>query len=139
MVLCEVGRWSAFIDSGGKRGLYRFAPLDRIRLGHARPRWEIGSSHAPVRYDAASIAREQRGNKAGTAGFLGRAYDPYYLFPSGGDMDMNKMEEINVDDLQLRPEVSNSRLQRRARLRDLLNQQMPHIDKAVEQYDLNSY
>jgi hypothetical protein len=29
-------------------------------------------------------------NKAGTAGFLGRAYDPYYLFPSGDDMDMGK-------------------------------------------------
>jgi hypothetical protein len=78
-------------------------------------------------------------NKAGTAGFLGRAYDPYYLFPPGDDMDMNKMEKVNVDDLQLRPEVSQSRLQRRARLRDLLNQQMPEIDKAVRNYDLKSY
>ena len=25
--------------------------------------------------------------KAGTAGFLGRAYDPYYLYPAGDDMD----------------------------------------------------
>ena len=33
-------------------------------------------------------------NKSGTAGFLGRAYDPYYLFPPGGDMDMNKMDRI---------------------------------------------
>ena len=31
-------------------------------------------------------------NKAGTAGFLGRAYDPYYLFPPGDDMDMDKMD-----------------------------------------------
>ena len=44
--------------------------------------------------------------KGGTAGFLGRAYDPYYLYPPGDDMDMNKMDRIKVDDLQLRPEVS---------------------------------
>ena len=28
--------------------------------------------------------------KAGTAGFLGRAYDPYYLYPPGDDMDMTQ-------------------------------------------------
>src|SRR2546423_9144797 len=60
-------------------------------------------------------------NKGGTAGFLGRAYDPYYLFPSGDDMDMNKMDRVSVDDLQLRPEVSANRLQRRGRLRDLIS------------------
>ena len=51
--------------------------------------------------------------KAGTAGFLGRAYDPYYLYPPGDDMDMAKMSRIKVDDLQLRPEVSSARLERR--------------------------
>ena len=45
--------------------------------------------------------------KGGTAGFLGRAYDPYYLFPPGDDMDMAKMDQINVDDLKLRAEVSS--------------------------------
>ena len=78
-------------------------------------------------------------NKAGTAGFLGRAYDPYYLFPAGDDMDMEKMNRIKVDDLQLRPEVSVGRLQRRARLRDLINQGMPDIDNAVKDYELDSY
>jgi hypothetical protein len=78
-------------------------------------------------------------NKSGTAGFLGRAYDPYYLFPPGDDMDMGKMDRIKVDDLQLRPEVSVGRLQRRARLRDLINQGMPDIDNAVKDYELNSY
>src|SRR5579871_2224898 len=39
--------------------------------------------------------------KGGTAGFLGRAYDPYYLFPPGDDMDMAKMDRIKVDDLRL--------------------------------------
>ena len=77
--------------------------------------------------------------KGGTAGFLGRAYDPYYLYPSGDDMDMNKMDNIKVDDLQLRPEVSSARLDRRARLRDLINDGMPAIDKAVAKYDLNEY
>src|SRR5258708_18213419 len=42
--------------------------------------------------------------KGGTAGFLGRAYDPYTLYPAGDDMDMAKMERIKVDDLQLRSE-----------------------------------
>lgn len=78
-------------------------------------------------------------NKSGTAGFLGRAYDPYYLFPLGDDMDMTKMNKIKVDDLTLRPEVSATRLDRRARLRDLINDGMPQIDKAVAKYDLNKY
>src|SRR5437660_11085647 len=55
-----------------------------------------------------------------TAGFLGRAYDPYYLYPPGDDMDMNKMDHITVDDLKLRAEVSSMRLERRAKLRDLI-------------------
>lgn len=78
-------------------------------------------------------------NKSGTAGFLGRAYDPYYLFPAGDDMDMNKLDRIKVDDLTLRPEVSETRLDRRARLRDMINQGMPEIDKAVAKYDLDKY
>ncbi len=77
--------------------------------------------------------------KGGTAGFLGRAYDPYYLYPSGDDMDMDKMERIKVDDLSLRPEVTSTRLERRARLRDLISEGMPAVDKAVEKYDLDEY
>jgi len=78
-------------------------------------------------------------NKAGTAGFLGKAYDPYYLFPEGDDMDMNKMDNIKVDDLQLRPEVFSMRLKRRATLRQAINDQMPIIDKAVADYNLDEY
>jgi uncharacterized protein (DUF1501 family) len=77
--------------------------------------------------------------KAGTAGFLGRAYDPYYLYPPGDDMDMNKMDRISVDDLQLRPEVSTARLERRARIREMINAGMPALDKAVAKYDLDEY
>ena len=77
--------------------------------------------------------------KAGTAGFLGRAYDPYYLYPPGDDMDMNKMDKISVDDLKLRPDVYTSRLQRRASLRDTINKGMPQLNKAVEDYKLDKY
>src|SRR5437762_2716236 len=57
--------------------------------------------------------------KSGTAGFLGRAFDPYYLYPPGDDLDMNKMDRIKVDDLQLRPEMTVARMERRAQLREL--------------------
>jgi hypothetical protein len=77
--------------------------------------------------------------KAGTAGFLGRAYDPYYLYPPGDDMDMNKMDRIKVDDLKLRPEVSSVRLERRAKLRDLITEGMPALEKATSKYDLDKY
>jgi hypothetical protein len=77
--------------------------------------------------------------KAGTAGFLGRAYDPYYLYPPGDDMDLNKMERISIDDLKLRPEVTSTRLERRAKLRDTITAGMPAVDKAIAKYDLDKY
>jgi hypothetical protein len=77
--------------------------------------------------------------KGGYAGFLGKAYDPYTLFPEGDDMDMGKMDKINISDLQLRPEVFALRLQRRAALRDLINAQMPKINAAVENQQLDEY
>ncbi len=77
--------------------------------------------------------------KGGTAGFLGKAFDPYTLYPDGDDMDMKKMEKIKIDDLKLRPEVYASRLQRRAKLRDQINDLMPEIDKAVAHSSLNEY
>lgn len=77
--------------------------------------------------------------KGGSAGFLGKAYDPYTLYPDGDDLDMNKMERIKIDDLQLRPEVFATRLERRARLRDTINANMPKLDKAVAEYNLNEY
>ena len=77
--------------------------------------------------------------KGGTAGFLGKAWDPYTLYPEGDDMDMSKMTRIRVDDLQLRPEVFSMRLRRRASLRETLTAQMKHVDKAVAQYNLDEY
>jgi Protein of unknown function (DUF1501) len=75
--------------------------------------------------------------KGGTAGFLGKAFDPYMLFPDGDDLDMSKMDRIKVTDLQLRPEVFSIRLQRRADLRTLINKQMPEINAAVESFQLD--
>ncbi len=77
--------------------------------------------------------------KAGTAGFLGKAFDPYNLYPAGDDMDMQKMDRLKTDDLEMRPEVFAARLRRRARLRDAINEAMPEIDKAVERFNLNEY
>jgi hypothetical protein len=77
--------------------------------------------------------------KAGTAGFLGRGFDPYTLYPEGDDMDMDKMERLRIDDLQLQPEVYADRLRRRARLRELINEGMPVVDKAVEKHNLDEY
>jgi hypothetical protein len=78
-------------------------------------------------------------NKGGTAGFLGKAFDPYYLFPEGDDMKLDKMDGIKVDDLQLRPDVFSVRLRRRANLREAINAQMPLIDKAVEEYNIDEF
>lgn len=83
--------------------------------------------------------QEAATGKGGTAGFLGKAYDPYTLYPPGDDLDLNKMERIRVEDLQLRPEVFATRLERRAHLRDRVNAGMPQIDKAVAEYSLNTY
>ncbi|QDU61489.1 hypothetical protein Pan216_23500 [Planctomycetes bacterium Pan216] len=77
--------------------------------------------------------------KGGTAGFLGKAFDPYTLYPTGDDMDMEKMNRIKIDDLRLRPEVFAKRLQRRAKLRDAINSGMPAIDKAVAEHKLDTY
>lgn len=77
--------------------------------------------------------------KGGAAGFLGKAFDPYTLYPEGDDLDLNKMDKINVSDLQLRPEVFAVRLKRRAQLRDLINAQMPTINAAVENQQLDEY
>jgi len=70
--------------------------------------------------------------KGGTAGFLGPAFDPYYFYqdPNG---------EIKLDDLTLRKDVSKERLQRRGSLLQKVNDAMPEIEKAVENYALDSY
>jgi uncharacterized protein (DUF1501 family) len=77
--------------------------------------------------------------KGGSAGFLGKSFDPYTLYPEGDDMDPAKMDRIKIDDLQLRPEVFALRLERRAKLRAAFDAGMPEIDKAVADYNLDAY
>src|SRR5690349_15082887 len=77
--------------------------------------------------------------KGGSAGFLGKGFDPYTLFPDGDDLDMTKMNRIRVDDLKLNPDVFAVRLQRRARLREAMSEAVPEIEKAVAPYHLNEY
>ncbi len=70
--------------------------------------------------------------KGGTAGFLGRAYDPYYFYqdPNG---------EVKLDDLSLRHDVSKERLERRGTLLHEVEGAMPDLEKAVSSYALDSY
>ena len=77
--------------------------------------------------------------KGGSAGFLGKSFDPYTLYPDGDDLDMDKMSRIKIDDLQLRPDLFSVRLQRRAKLRELINDQMPAIEAAVKDQSLDDY
>jgi uncharacterized protein (DUF1501 family) len=77
--------------------------------------------------------------KGGSAGFLGKAYDPYLLYPAGDDLDMAKMDRVKVDDLLLRDELSAARMERRATLRETVAKGMSDIDQAVSKYDLDSY
>ncbi|MFN5289278.1 MAG: DUF1501 domain-containing protein [Planctomycetia bacterium] len=77
--------------------------------------------------------------KGGSAGFLGRAYDPYLLYPAGDDMDMTKMERIKIDDLKLRDEIDARRLERRASLRETINKGFPALESATSKYELDEY
>ena len=77
--------------------------------------------------------------KGGTAGFLGKAYDPYTLYPDGGDMNMEKMDHIRIDDLKMRPDMFSVRLQRRAQLRELFASKAAEIEKAVAKENLDQY
>ena len=77
--------------------------------------------------------------KGGTAGFLGKAFDPYTLYPEGDDLDMTKMSRIKVDDLQLPDDVFAARLRRRADLRSSVLDGMREIDRAVESHKLDTY
>jgi len=76
--------------------------------------------------------------KGGTAGFLGKSFDPYTLYPPGDDMDMEKMSRIKTEDLQLRSDVNEIRLNRRASLRDTISEGMPELEKATSKFELKA-
>jgi uncharacterized protein (DUF1501 family) len=77
--------------------------------------------------------------KGGTAGFLGRAYDPYTLYPTNADTDMKSMNKPRADDLKLREEVTPKRMERRDKLRNIINEGMPALEKATSKYDMDEY
>lgn len=77
--------------------------------------------------------------KGGNAGFLGKSYDPYLLYPAGDDLDMAKMDRIKTDDLQLRPEITEARMNRRATLRETVAKGMEDLEKATSKYELKDY
>ena len=70
--------------------------------------------------------------KGGSAGFLGKAYDPYRLY-----QDPNKT--LKLEDLELRKEVPAQRLQERFALLKGINGSMPDLEKAVEKHALDEY
>src|SRR5687768_13512138 len=70
--------------------------------------------------------------KGGTAGFLGPAYDPYYMY-------QDPAKPINLTDLTLRSDVPRERMEKRASILQKVNAAMPEIDKAVASNALNSY
>ncbi len=78
--------------------------------------------------------------KGGTAGFLGKAFDPYTLYPAGDDMDMNKMDRIKVDDLQLAARSVRRRgCSAGPGCANKSTPTMPEIDKAVAEHNLDEY
>jgi uncharacterized protein (DUF1501 family) len=70
--------------------------------------------------------------KGGTAGFLGAAFDPYYMY-----QDPNAV--LSTADLSLRQDVNQARMERRATMLDTVNAAMPEIEKAVSEYALDTY
>ena len=70
--------------------------------------------------------------KGGSAGFLGKAYDPYRLY-----QDPN--QTLKLEDLELRKEVPAGRLQDRFTLLKGINGSMPDLEKAVEKHALDEY
>src|SRR3954465_11949018 len=70
--------------------------------------------------------------KGGSAGFLGAANDPYYLF-------QDPAKDLDMQDLALRQGVTAERMKRRATLLEKVNAQMPEIEQAVAEHALDEY
>ncbi len=104
-------------------------PCIATQIGRLRP---VDGPMLPVVQMPRPLQESNVIGKGGTAGFLGAAYDPYFLF-----QDPN--QPLNLDDLSLRKEVSKMRMTRRASMLEKVNAAMPEIDKAVEEYALDEY
>src|SRR5215216_3463842 len=63
--------------------------------------------------------------KGGSAGFLGKAYDPYRMY-------QDPARPVKLDDLALRKEISPDRLKDRFELLKGINESMPDLEKALK-------
>ena len=59
--------------------------------------------------------------KGGTAGFLGKAYDPYTLYPTATTWTWTRWTASRSTTCSCGPKSSPTRLERRAKLRDAIN------------------
>src|SRR5262249_52617342 len=70
--------------------------------------------------------------KGGSAGFLGAAADPYYLF-------QDPAQQMNISDLALRQGITAARMSRRATLLEKGNGEMAGSEKAVADQGAGDY
>ncbi|MEO8660767.1 MAG: DUF1501 domain-containing protein, partial [Bryobacteraceae bacterium] len=70
--------------------------------------------------------------KGGSAGFLGKAYDPYRLY-------QDPAKPIKTEDLTLRKDVGQDRLKDRFELLKGINGSMPDLEKALKDYAIDEY
>jgi len=70
--------------------------------------------------------------KGGSAGFLGKAYDPYRLY-------QDPAKPIKTEDLALRADTPPERLKERFELLKGINGSMPDLEKALKPYAIDEY
>src|SRR5580765_3447991 len=70
--------------------------------------------------------------KGGAAGFLGKAYDPYRLY-------QDPAKPIRTEDLSLRKDIPPERLKDRFELLKGVNESMPDLQKASNDYAVDEY
>src|SRR5262249_33842977 len=70
--------------------------------------------------------------KGGSAGFLGKAYDPYRMY-------QDPAKPVKLEDLSLRKGIPAERLKDRFELLKGVNGSMPELQKALNEYAVDEY
>src|SRR5579862_5564708 len=70
--------------------------------------------------------------KGGSAGFLGKAYDPYRMY-------QDPAKTVKLEDLSLRKDIPQERLKDRFELLKGINGSMPDLEKAVGEFAVDEY
>src|SRR2546427_881206 len=70
--------------------------------------------------------------KGGSAGFLGKAYDPYRMY-------QDPAKPVTLEDLSLRKDIPPERLKDRFELLKGVNESMPDLQKALNDYAVDEY